>query len=356
MKKHKAPQTLVHLKSLPKKRRQVFRQKLFEAWTSGVTAYKAAQQLRISSKCAYKLYARFAKEGEDAVAEKARGAKNSPRGILSPQEREKLSKAVSGGNPKQLKLFSLWSSRAVVAWVRETFGKAMSRRTARRLLRAMGFTYQCPVRRAREQDAAAVRKWLDEEYPAIRALAHGNKAGIFWADEATAQASATKARGYAPRGQSPVLAVPANRGVRCNYIAAVSNRGELYFETFETPMNAVLFKHFAEGLVADAAQPVVLIVDNLKVHHATCLADWFREMEEARKLWIRHLPSYSPELNPEEYLNRDVKADAAEKALPATAEGMVRQTREHLESRRRDRAAVRRVAFGHPAVRYAADN
>lgn len=172
----------------------------------------------------------------------------------------------------------------------------------------------------------AVRDWLEKDYPAIRRLARENRAEIFWEDEAACQASETKARGYSPRGKAPVLRVPSVRDIRCNYAAAVSNRGELYFEPFEGTLNAERFRGFLEGLMEDVGKPVVLITDNLKVHHANCLKDWFGEQETVGKLWIRYLPSYSPELNPEEYINRDVKAAAAEMDIPGTAEEITART------------------------------
>jgi len=354
MKKKATPKTLLNLKSLPRQRRNEIRRRLFDAWKSGTRAYRAAQSLRIHRETACSLYRRFRAEGEAAVAEKRRGPARSPRAILTEGERTRLARAITGGSPRQMVLdFALWSSRAVVAFVRKTFGKRMGRRTARRTLQRLGFTYQCPARRAREQNPKAVRDWLEKEYPAIRRLAQDNHGEIFWEDEATCQATETRPRGYSPRGSPPVLRVPSRRDIRCNYAAAVSNRGELYFEPFEGALNAERFKGFVTGLLDDVRRPVVMITDNLKVHHANCLKEWFEELEAEGKLWVRYLPSYSPELNPEEYVNRDVKAAAAEMDIPGTAEAITAQTVGHLESRRRDPEAVRRVAFHHPSVAYA---
>jgi hypothetical protein len=109
-------------------------------------------------------------------------------------------------------------------------------------------------------------------------------------------ASTTKARGYSPRGVPPVLEAPATHSVRCNCIAAVDNKGELFFQTFDGTMDAARFKAFILALVEDAGMPVSLIVDNLKVHHATCLKEWFSEMGKEKQFRIHYLPSYAPEL------------------------------------------------------------
>lgn len=353
--KKSKPRSLVSLKSLPREKRIAVRRKIYDAWQANARPGPTARALRIHPISVHRLYRRFETEGEAAIREKPRGPRTSPKAALTPQQLDQLARAISGGNPKQMLLdFALWSSRAVVAYVASRFRRTLSRRTARRLLQRMGFTYQCPVRRAREQVPAAVKEWLEKTYSRLLRLARRHKAAILWGDEATVQACATKARGYSPRGEAPILRSPANRNIRCNYAAAVDNLGELFFMTYQGAMNADLFRAFLELLMEECGRPIVLIVDNLKVHHANCLQKWFRRMERAGKLWVRYLPSYSPELNPEEYLNRDVKAAAAEKALPATAEEMVEQTAAHLAMRKKSPESVRRIAFGHPKVRYAA--
>ncbi|MGN0843656.1 MAG: transposase [Kiritimatiellia bacterium] len=54
-----------------------------------------------------------------------------------------------------------------------------------------------------------------------------------------------------------------------------------------------------------------LIDDNLRVHHANCLEQWL--LERGDRIRLHFFPSYSPERNPDEYLNRDVKAAMSEK-------------------------------------------
>src|SRR5712692_10492195 len=62
------------------------------------------------------------------------------------------------------------------------FGVHVSVWTVGRYLRAWGLTPQKPVRRAYEQNPVAVRRWLEQEYPAIRAQAKREKAEIHWGE------------------------------------------------------------------------------------------------------------------------------------------------------------------------------
>ena len=113
-------------------------------------------------------------------------------------------KAVIDKTPDQLKSdFAPWSSRAIREYVRRAYGMSISRRTARRYMQKMGFTYQCPVKAAREQNPALVRKWLETDYPAIRKEAAESGSAIDWADESPVPACETKARGHACGKEAP---------------------------------------------------------------------------------------------------------------------------------------------------------
>ena len=63
---------------------------------------------------------------------------------------------------------------------------------------------------------------------------------------------------------------------------------------------------FMERLIKSSEQKIFLILDNLKVHHSYIVEDWLEEHKSQIEVFF--LPSYSPELNPDEYLNFDLKA------------------------------------------------
>ena len=125
------------------------------------------------------------------------------------------------------------------------------------------------------------------------------------------------------------------------------------FMTFEGGMNVDIFKKFILQVIREVGGPVTMIVDNLKVHHANCLADWLEERKEADSFALEYLPSYSPELNPDEYLNRDVKAGLAERALPADSRAVTDAVVKHLAGRKQNPEKVRNL-FKKAEVRYAA--
>jgi hypothetical protein len=104
-------------------------------------------------------------------------------------------------------------------------------------------TPQKPVRRAYEQNPAAVRKWLEQEYPSIREQARKWKAQIHWLDEMGLRSDHQAGRSYGRRGQTPVVLGTGQR-FRCNIISAITNRGRLAFMIFPQRFTARVFLNF----------------------------------------------------------------------------------------------------------------
>jgi transposase len=127
---------------------------------------------------------------------------------------------------------------------------------------------------------------------------------IYFGDETAVREDANWVRGYAPKGQTPVLAVPA-RWVKLSMISAISPRGEVAFRIVEGTINAERFVEFLAALVEDAPRKVILVVDNLRVHHAKVVSDWLADQQD--RIELAFLPPYNPEANPDEYLNHDFK-------------------------------------------------
>ena len=343
-----------NLKIATKASRARIRELAYQEFLNGATAYAAAKKLHVTAQTVSNWFCRFRKNNGRMFFESRRGPASGRGGLLDAKQRKRLVKVLTDKTPDQLKFdYALWSSKAIREYVKDAFHVDISRRTARRYMNMLGFTYKCPERRFREQSPAAVAKWLDTEYPAIKAEAGRCGARIMWGDETSNMAGGYVVRGYSPRGLPSVLRAPDPRSIRCSSISAIGNRGDLVFMFFDGGMNTDIFKEFCGRLIKDFQQPVFLIVDNLKVHHAKNLAEWFSQMQKEHGFRIFYLPSYSPELNPDEYFNRDIKAHLAEQRIPRSAEELRRAIERHVEDRRNTPEAIRRL-FNKEVVKYAA--
>ena len=134
--------------------------------------------------------------------------------------------------------FALWSREAVRALIRRQSGVRLAVRTTGKYLR-WGFTSQKPLRRAYEQQPAAVRDWLHHEYSAIVARARRARGVIFRGDETGLRADDVCGRSYAPPGKTPVVR-PNHRRIGLGLISDVSNKGELRWRVLDGASSGTL--------------------------------------------------------------------------------------------------------------------
>jgi transposase len=226
--------------------------------------------------------------------------------------------------------FALWTREAVQELLSRKFDLQVSVWTVGRYLRAWGLTPQKPVRRAYEQNPVAVRKWLEEEYPGIRELARQDQAQIHWLDEMGLRSDHQAGRSYGRRGQTPVVWGTGQR-FRCNMISSITNRGRLAFMIFRQRFTARVFLNFLRRLLRltrKTRRKVFLIADGHPVHKSRLVSRWLAE--HAAQIRLFWLPSYSPELNPDELLNQDVKTNALGRVRPVNVQEMMNNVRSYL--------------------------
>jgi transposase len=282
------------------------------------------------------------------------GKSGRPKGFgrsLTPAQEAAIQKKICDHTPDQLKLaFALWTRRAVQQLIKQRFGLTMPIRTVGEYLGRWGFTPQKPSKQAYEQRPAEVRKWLDEEYPAIKARARAEGAEIHWGDETGVRSDCQHGRSYAPQGKTPVIRLNAKRAA-LNMISAITNQGKVRFMVYDGTMTAQVLIKFMSQLIKGAVRKIFLILDNLKVHHAKLVAEWLEANKE--KIEVFFLPAYSPELNPDEYLNCDLKAGVHSGAPARNAKGLKRKVVSHMRKLQKlpDRVTA---YFRHPKIKYAA--
>lgn len=270
---------------------------------------------------------------------------------LDAEQEQRIKAVLIDKTPDQLKMpYALWTRESVRELIRNRYGIELPIRTVGDYLQRWGMTPQKPQKRAYEQRAPEVQAWLEEEYPEIQARAKREDAEIYWGDETGLRNDCQHERGYAPKGKTPVIHLNAKRE-SINMISAITNQGKVRFRFFEGTMNADVLIDFLMRLVKDARRKVFLILDNLRVHHAKPVKEWLGE--HARMIEVFYLPAYSPELNPDEYLNCDLKA-GVHSGMPARSKAQLKQkASKHMCMLQKKPSRVRKY-FRHEKIRYAA--
>lgn len=346
---------MIDMRKLTPEARQERRRQVIKLRRAGWTYEAIAADQGLSRTGVFDICKRYDEGGAKALADKPCGRPVGVLRALSQEQERDLRRLVIDHTPDQLKMdFALWTRQAVQRLIEQRCGVRLTLQGVGLYLRRWGFTPQKPIQRAYEQQPLAVRRWLDEQYPAIEQRAKAESAEIHWADETGLRSDDVRGRSYAPMGQTPEIRV-SQRREGLSIISSVTRRGKVRFKVFEGAMNAAILIDFMKRLVQEAKKEngakVFLVLDNLRVHHARLVKTWL-EQNKAH-IEVFYLPSYSPELNPDEMLNANLKAAVTSQA-PNRRKGQLKAAAiGHLRHLQKSPAKVQQF-FQKDSVKYAA--
>jgi len=271
--------------------------------------------------------------------------------LLSDPQAERIKGLIDDSSPEDPGIaHALWTRRAVRDLVRKEFKIELAERTVGQYLRRWGYTPKKPTRHSRKQDPDEVKEWLEKTYPAIEARAAREDAEILWCDEVGVAADHHPGRGYAREGERATMEVPGAH-IRVNQITAIGNGGKVRFMTYKGSLNAAVFLVFLAKLIHGARRKIFLIADRLQAHKTPEVCDWVEAHE--KKIEVFYLPPYSPEMNPVEYMNNDMKGEINKAGLPGDRETLLT----HVVAFMTGLAGLPKHVsnyFLHPCVEYAA--
>lgn len=295
-----------------------------------------------------KNYKEFGRQG---LISKPKGVKSEDKKLLSPTQEKAIQLMIVDKMPEQLKLeYALWTRKAVKELVERELGVFLAINTMGDYLRKWGFTPQKPKKMAYEQCPKKVQKWLDEEYPRIQKRAKQENAEIQWGDETGVRNNCQHGRSYAPKGKTPTKKSMSKR-FSVNMVSTVTNQGKVRFMIYSENMNSNKFIEFLNQLIKNNEQKIFLILDNLRVHHSYIVKDWALENKEKIELFF--LPAYSPEKNPDEYLNCDLKQGLSAIPAPKNQEKLKANLENHMQMLVQNPERVQKY-FNHKDIQYAA--
>jgi transposase len=274
----------------------------------------------------------YRKGGEAALQSKRKGRPSG--GKLNNTQEKSIRKYVVGKNPEQLRLPGLlWTRDLVSELIEQRFGVALSRWTVGRYLKQWGLTVQKPAKRALEQNPAQVAYWLKHKYPAIQKRATKEKGKIWWVDETGLRSTHQTGTTWGEKGTTPLVKISGKR-FGCNAITAINNHGNLNFSVFEGRFTIEVFQDFLERLVKQqSGQKIFLVADQHSVHKSGRIEKWLSERKEQIEMFF--LPTYSPELNPDELVNQDVKRNIFRHGRAKTKVELMSKLRGFLRSKQR---------------------
>ncbi|MET3871422.1 IS630 family transposase [Puniceicoccus vermicola] len=337
-------------RTLSQDAQQEMRRQAIRALKKGRTQTQVAKDFGVAQPTVNRWWKRFEVGGWAAIGKGKRGRQDgSGRKMTADQEKE-IQKLITDKTPDQLKLrFALWTREAVRELIKNRFKIEYGLQSMSVVLARWGFTPQRPLKKAYEQRPAEVKQWMGEVYPEVKKKAKAEKAEIWWGDETAIKPECHFRRSFSPKGVTPVVRQSAKR-FHSSLISAINNQGKMQWMPLKEAINSETFLKFLRQLVKFRKRKIILIVDNLRVHHSKPVKEWLEQ--NTHRIELVFLPAYSPELNPDEYLNNYLKqtvtaeerlTDKVELDATVKVKMFLLGIRKHLV----------KSFFRHPAVQYA---
>lgn len=294
----------------------------------GMLVNDIARECELSRGTVISAHKAYCLGGWAGMALKPRGRSMGVGRRLTAEQESEVQKLIRDKTPDQIKMpYALWSRTAVMELIGQRFKIKLPVRTVGTYLARWGFTPQKPIKKAYEQRPVEVKAWLDNSYPVIAERAKAEGAEIHWGDETGLRSDDVRGRSFAPKGKTPVVRVNSKRE-NVGLISTVTNQGKVRWMVLNGALDSDQLIAFLKRLVKDAKRKVFLILDNLRVHHAKLVKAWLAKHQD--EIEVFYLPSYSPELNPDEMLNADLKQAVTTKAPARTKGQLLKATTSHM--------------------------
>lgn len=291
-------------KRIPRRNLEDTRRLAISAIEKGMHPEDAAEIYGAKRSTVYNWLKEYRQNGPTAFAVKKAPGRTP---ALTPRQEAQLRAMIIGQDPRQLQFdFGLWTRDMIGELMRRKFGVTMTPQGIGKMLHRLGLSPQRPLVRAYEKDPERVRAWKEEKYPRIHAAARAAGASIFFCDESSVRTDYHSGTTWAPVGRTPVVTGTGNRQ-SVNMISAISAQGKFHFSFVDGNINAGSFIDYLKKLLHDIPGQVFLIVDGHGAHTAKATREFTEKNSERLKMFF--LPPYSPELNPDEWVWKNVKHD-----------------------------------------------
>jgi len=256
---------------------------------------KIAEAFGVNRRAVTRWLSTYGKYGKSGLkSKKALG----PEPKLKKEDRKKIISIVKKSAMEFGFETPLWNCKRLQQITKQKLKKELDISTIWRWLINWGLTNQKPDKQALERNERTVRKWLKEEWPEIQKHRRRWQAMLYFQDESAVSLTPVIGKTWALKGRTPKIKVTGHRGTIC-ISSAVSPAGRMVFRIEKKTVTSKTFIEFLKQIIKNHPwRKIIIVVDNSPTHTAKAV-EYFIEQNK-NKIAIYYLPTYSPDLNPDE--------------------------------------------------------
>lgn len=283
--------------------------------------------------------ARFDSQGDAGLAR--RPVSGRPRKVASLNT-EALRKIVLAPASDYGYETNFWTTRRLIQVIGSEFQVVLSKQTVLRRLHEAGLTYQKPEREYFELSEEERQEWVRSEVPKIRRAVRKYDAILYFQDEANISLTALLAKTWAPRGQTPKQSVTGKRG-GVAAMSAITSRGRLIFRLHEKRIaSPEVIDFLSQMLRHHRRRHLVVVMDQAPPHVSKVTKAY---IESQPRLHVFHLPTYSPDWNPDEKVWNHLKHQELKGHQAKTKSELSQLTHEKLTAMSKDPELLQGIFF-----------
>lgn len=282
--------------------RETLRYRAYELHQRGWKQTAIAEALGVTQPAVSK-WLKVAKEhGKDALSTRPHPGR-TPQ--LTAEQLTELGRLLAQGAPAHGFVGDVWTGPRVADVIARHFQVSMSERHARRIIHQLGWSQQTPARKAKQRDDDAVAQWLHERWPQLKREARRARRTILFVDESSVSLLPSVVKTWAPRGETPVLHEHLSKA-HLSLISAVSPNGKAYYKIQRASFDSAAVIRFLDALHEWIPGKLLVLWDGAPIHHSQEIQDYLAQGASAW-LQLEQMPSYAPELNPDEGIWNNLK-------------------------------------------------
>ena len=235
----------------------------------GLAPAEVARQLGVSCQSASRWRQAWEQAGKAAL-KKAAKAGRRPR--LQPQDLPALKRALKAGPGEHGFPTELWTTQRIAKVIETLFGIKYHPDHVGRLLGQIGWSCQRPTTRALQRNKAAIRRWQQETWPALKKKALKEDRIVVFIDESGLSQKPHRVRTWAPCGQTPVLEFDFN-WKKLSVIGGITV-WNFYFQLYPGAIKSPQVIAFLQHLQQQLPGKLLIIWDGAMIHRSRLVREY----------------------------------------------------------------------------------